>query len=54
MRFDLPTGTGGFESCALIDQLDITRLGRTISDFSFYHCRNWGATVAPLASGKTP
>jgi 4-amino-4-deoxy-L-arabinose transferase-like glycosyltransferase len=54
MRFDLPTGTGRFESCALIDQLDIMRLGRTVSDFSFYHCRNWGAAVAPLASGKTP
>ncbi len=54
MRFDLPTGTGGFESCALIDQLDIQRIGRTVSDFSFYHCRNWGATVAPHASGKTP
>jgi hypothetical protein len=54
MRFDLPIGTGGFETCARIDQLDIMRLGRTISDFSFYHCRNWGAAVAPLASGKTP
>jgi len=54
MRFDLPTGTGGFESCALIDQLDIQRIGRTVSDFSFYHCRNWGAAVAPHASGKTP
>jgi hypothetical protein len=53
MRFDLPTGTSGFESCVLIDQLEIMRLGRTISDFSFYHCRNWGAAVAPLASGKT-
>ncbi len=47
MRFDLPTGAGGFESCTLIDQLDIQRLGRTVSDFSFYHCRNWGAGVAP-------
>ena len=53
MRFDLPTGPGGFESCTLIDQLDILRLGRTVSDFSFYHCRNWGATVAPQASGKS-
>ncbi len=47
MRFDLPTGTGGFESCALIEQLDIKRLGRTVSDFNFYHCRNWGAGAAP-------
>ena len=47
MRFDIPTGKGGFESCALIDQLDIRRLGRSVSDFSFYHCRNWGAGVAP-------
>ncbi len=54
MRFDLPTGPGGFEACSLIDQLDITRLGRTVSHFSFYHCRNWGATVVSRASGKTP
>jgi 4-amino-4-deoxy-L-arabinose transferase-like glycosyltransferase len=47
MRFDLPTQPGGFESCTLLEQLDIKRLGRLISDFSFYHCRNWGATPTP-------
>lgn len=47
MRFDLPTEPGGFESCTLLDHLDIQRLGRIVSDFSFYHCRNWGAGVAP-------
>jgi 4-amino-4-deoxy-L-arabinose transferase-like glycosyltransferase len=47
MRFDLPTQSGGFESCTLLEQLDIKRLGRSISDFSFYHCRNWGATPTP-------
>lgn len=43
MRFDLPTQPSGFESCTLVKQLDIKRLGRLISDFKFYHCRNWGA-----------
>jgi hypothetical protein len=47
LRFDLPTQVGGFESCTLIEQLDIKRLGRSISDFSFYHCRNWGAAPNP-------
>ena len=47
MRFDLPTQPGGFESCTLVKQLDITRLGRLISDFKFYHCRNWGAAPNP-------
>ncbi len=47
MRFDLPTQPGGFESCTFIKQLDITRLGRSISDFKFYHCRNWGAAPNP-------
>ena len=53
MRFDLPTKTGGFESCTLLETMEYRRLGRTISDFSFYHCRNWGAAVAPSDSGKT-
>jgi hypothetical protein len=47
MRFDLPTQPGGFESCTLLEQLDIKRLGRSISDFSFYHCRNWGSAPTP-------
>ena len=54
MRFDLPIQAGGFASCTLIDQREIVRLGRIISDFSFYHCRNWGAAVAPQAPGKIP
>ncbi len=47
LRFELPTQPGAFESCTLLKQLDIKRLGRSISDFSFYHCRNWGATSNP-------
>lgn len=54
MRFDLPTEPGGFQSCTLIDRMDILRLGRLVSDFSFYHCRNWGAAVAPHVPGKNP
>jgi hypothetical protein len=47
MRFALPTQPGGFESCTFIKQLDIKRLGRSISDFKFYHCRNWGVAPNP-------
>jgi 4-amino-4-deoxy-L-arabinose transferase-like glycosyltransferase len=47
MRFDLPTQSGAFESCTFVKQLDITRFGRLISDFKFYHCRNWGASPNP-------
>lgn len=53
MSFDLPTQSGGFESCTWVEQLNIERLGRLISDFSFYHCRNWGGAQAPTHSGKT-
>ena len=52
MSFDLPMQAGGFESCTRVEQLNIERLGRLISDFSFYHCRNWGGAQAPTHSGK--
>lgn len=52
MSFDLPIQAGGFESCTRVEQLNIERLGRLISDFSFYHCRNWGGAQAPTHSGK--
>ena len=52
MSFDLPLKAGGFESCTRVEQLNIERLGRIISDFSFYHCRNWGGAQAPSHSGK--
>ncbi len=52
MSFDLPLQAGGFESCTRVEQLNIERLGRLISDFSFYHCRNWGGAQTPTHSGK--
>lgn len=52
MSFDLPTQAGSFESCTRVEQLNIERLGRLLSDFSFYHCRNWGGAQAPTHSGK--
>ena len=52
MSFDLPTQPGGFESCTRVEQLYIERLGRLVSDFSFYHCRNWGGAQAPTHSGQ--
>lgn len=53
MRFDIPTKTGGFETCTPIRTFDIHRLGRIISDFTFYHCRNWGAAGTPSETGKS-
>ena len=53
MSFELPTRPGGFESCARIEQLKIERLGRLVSDFSFYHCRNWRGARALVDSGKS-
>lgn len=44
MSFDLPTQAGEFQSCTLIDTLGVTRFGRPISKFDFYHCRHWGKT----------
>jgi hypothetical protein len=52
MSFNLPTQAGGFESCTRVEQLNIERLGRVVSDFSFYHCRHWGGAQAPTHSGK--
>jgi hypothetical protein len=52
MSFDLPLQAGGFESCTRVEQLNIERLGRLISDFSFYHCRHWRGAQAPTHSGK--
>lgn len=53
MRFDLPTQAGRFESCTQLQTFEFNRLGRVISDFGFYHCRNWGAIGAPSDTGKT-
>ena len=47
MPLDLPVGAGKFASCGPIDTLEVSRLGRTVSDFTFYHCRNWAAHAAP-------
>jgi len=43
LKFELPTKTGEFESCTLIETLDSMRFNRLVSSFDFYHCRNWGA-----------
>jgi len=42
MAFDLPVGPKQFESCDLVTELPVYRLGRVVSDFSFYHCKHWG------------
>ncbi len=52
MRFDLPVKPGEFESCTPLDELAILRFGRLVSDFTFYHCRNWGAGTPRTPSGQ--
>lgn len=53
MPLDLPVGPARFASCDLIGDLDIVRLGRVLSDFRFYHCRNWDTpSTSESAMGK--
>lgn len=47
MPLDLPTGPGKFSACEPIETMPSSRFGRTISEFAFYHCRNWDAAVTP-------
>ena len=41
MPFALPVAPDQFRSCNKVNTLDITRLGRQIADFSFFHCQDW-------------
>ncbi len=36
-----PTGDGRFQSCEPVKTLPVERLGREVSQFDFYVCRNW-------------
>jgi len=54
MPLDLPVGPGKFASCGPIDTLEVSRLGRVVSDFTFYHCSNWAAPTAPPGTTGKP
>lgn len=47
MSFFPPTHPGGFSSCETIATQDVVRLGRTISSFEFFACRDWGGVNSP-------
>jgi 4-amino-4-deoxy-L-arabinose transferase-like glycosyltransferase len=45
MSFNPPIGANlGFEQCELLDSIEITRFGQTLSQFDFSLCRNWQDT----------
>lgn len=46
MPFALPVQDDQFRSCIEVGRLDIRRLGRVISDFSFFHCQDWQGKAA--------
>ena len=50
MPLDLPVGPGKFGSCGPIGTFEVSRLGRVVSDFTFYHCRNWASPAAPASN----
>ena len=54
MPLDLPVGPGRFASCDPVGNLDVSRLGRVLSDFRFYHCRNWASPTAPASTLGKP
>ena len=47
MAYQLPVGSGRFESCAPLDSFTVQRLGRPVSGFVFYLCRGWGGQPQP-------
>lgn len=44
VKFDLPTQTGEFKWCRLIETFESKRFNRHVSRFDYYHCHHWGAT----------
>ena len=51
MPLDLPVGPGKFAACDPIGAQEVSRFGRVVSDFTFYHCRNWAAPATPGRDG---
>jgi 4-amino-4-deoxy-L-arabinose transferase-like glycosyltransferase len=42
-----PLGAHGFQTCRLLDHLDIHRWGYPLAVFDFYDCRGWSGDPAP-------
>lgn len=47
LSFKLPVGPAQFQSCESLTEQAVTRWGRTLSYFQFYHCKAWGGKPAP-------
>jgi hypothetical protein len=43
-----PLGSHGFQTCRLLDHMDIHRLGYPLAGFDFYDCRGWAGDPAPV------
>lgn len=60
MAYATPFGGHGFTGCQLLDVLPVQRLGRPLSQFSFFNCQGWSGQPAPrlqselAASGAKP
>jgi 4-amino-4-deoxy-L-arabinose transferase-like glycosyltransferase len=52
MAYQLPVGAGMFAHCAPADGFAVQRLGRPVSGFVFYHCRDWGGKPQPQRLGE--
>jgi hypothetical protein len=42
-----PLGSHGFQTCRLLEHLDVHRLGYPLAGFDFYDCRGWSSDPAP-------
>jgi hypothetical protein len=52
MAYELPVGAGMFAHCAPVDGFAVEKLGRPVSGFVFYHCRDWGGKPQPKRLGE--
>lgn len=45
MPYPIPTEKNTYNSCKMLDKLDISHFGRIISSFDFYLCEDWGVQM---------
>ncbi len=52
MSYPIPTEKNTYNSCKMLDKLDIYHFGRIISSFDFYLCENWEVQMSPNTNAQ--
>ena len=52
MAYQLPVGTGQFESCEALERFAVHRAGRPVAHFSLHLCKGWGGQPQPRRVGE--